>query len=367
MRRHFALFGALRGLAVLAVVVFHVSALSGLAGQGAAGHVAQVLGGLGVTVFFAISGFLLYRPFAAARAAGAPMPSLRRFARRRVLRIVPAYWVALTVLAIFPGVRLDGGAWRYYLFAQLYREDTVGLGIPVAWTLGVEVTFYLALPLWALATRRRSARADAAGLLAVAAGGIVVQVLAARLQIPRLWADALTGQATWLALGMLLAVWSVAEPERVVRSAEACWLGAAAALAGLAALAPDGVFGLAAALSQVQPFATVVARLALTTVVCVLFLLPAVFGDDAGGPVRRLLAWAPVAFLGAVSYSFYLYHLTIAELLALDADPGHFSAGGLGLRDHVDTPVLLALTVLATAAVAVVSYRALERPALRPR
>ncbi len=365
MRRHFALFGALRGLAVLAVCVFHVAALTGFAGAGALGHVAQTLGGLGVTVFFAISGFLLYRPFAAARAGGAPLPDLRRFARRRVLRIVPAYWVALTVLVVFPGIVLADGAWRYYLFAQLYREDTIGLGIPVAWTLCVEVTFYFALPLWALLTRRLSARSDALALAGVALGGAAVQALAARLEISRLWADALPGQATWLALGMLLAVWSVAEPDRVMRQATVCWLGAAAALAGLAAMAPDGVFGLAAALTQVQPLATVAARLALTAVLCVLFLLPAVFGEDAGGPVRWLLAWAPVAFLGTISYSFYLYHLTVAELLALDADPGHFDAGGLGLRDHVNTPVLLALTVLVTGAVAALSYRTLERPALR--
>lgn len=365
MRRHFALFGALRGLAVLAVCVFHVASLTGYTGAGGLGPVTQVLGGLGVTVFFAISGFLLYRPFAAARATGAPMPDLRRFARRRVLRVVPAYWVALTVLVVFPGIVMTHGAWRYYLFAQLYREDTIGLGIPVAWTLCVEVTFYLALPLWALATRRLSARADAAALAAVALGGALVQLLAARLEISRLWADALTGQATWLALGMLLALRSVAAPDRVVKRATLCWLGAAAALAGLAALAPDGVFGLAAALTQVQPLATVVARLALTAVLCVLFLLPAVFGEDAGGPVRRLLAWAPVASLGTVSYSFYLYHLTVAELLALDADPGHFDAGGLGLRDHVNTPVLLAIVVVVTGAVSALSYRALERPALR--
>lgn len=364
MRRHFALFGALRGLAVLAVAVFHVTSLTGFAGAGALGHVATTLGGVGVTVFFAISGFLLYRPFAAARAAGAPLPSLARFARRRALRIAPAYWVALTLLIIFPGVALAGGAWRYYGFLQLYDADTIGLGIPVAWTLSVEVTFYLALPLWALGTRRLTARADAVALLLAVTGGAVVQVLAARLEIGRLWADALPGQATWLALGMLLAVWSVAEPDRIVRRPSACWLGALLALAGLAALAPDGVFGLLASLAQVQPLATVLARLALLAVLTVLFLAPAVFGDDAGGLPRRLLAWGPVAFLGTISYSFYLYHLTVAELLAHESDP-HYRARGLGL--DLNTPWLLALTVLVTGMIAAVSYRLLERPALRRR
>jgi peptidoglycan/LPS O-acetylase OafA/YrhL len=50
----------------------------------------------GVALFFLISGFLLYRPFVAARAGGRAVP-LPDYARRRVLRIVPAYWAALSI------------------------------------------------------------------------------------------------------------------------------------------------------------------------------------------------------------------------------------------------------------------------------
>jgi peptidoglycan/LPS O-acetylase OafA/YrhL len=69
-----------------------------------------------VGVFFALSGFLLYRPYLAARLAGRPQPSTRSFLRRRWLRILPAYWVALTVLAIWPGLPgvFTGDWWRYY-------------------------------------------------------------------------------------------------------------------------------------------------------------------------------------------------------------------------------------------------------------
>ena len=58
----------------------------------------------GVTLFFVISGFLLYRPFVAARAAARTGPAPGKYARRRVLRIVPGYWVALTVLALVFGL-----------------------------------------------------------------------------------------------------------------------------------------------------------------------------------------------------------------------------------------------------------------------
>ena len=51
-------------------------------------------------MFFLISGFLLYRPFVAARLRGEPMPFVGAYAWRRFLRIVPAYWVALTATAL---------------------------------------------------------------------------------------------------------------------------------------------------------------------------------------------------------------------------------------------------------------------------
>jgi peptidoglycan/LPS O-acetylase OafA/YrhL len=100
----FPLFDSLRGIAVLAVVIFHVAFITGALNVRVAGDVLGVLGDVGVVLFFVISGFLLYRPFVAARAHGRRPPDPVRYARRRALRIVPAYWVALTVLAIFPGV-----------------------------------------------------------------------------------------------------------------------------------------------------------------------------------------------------------------------------------------------------------------------
>ena len=372
VRRRFELFGALRGMAVVAVVVFHVASLTGAVKDSLTGRVAVQLGGLGVLVFFVISGFLLYRPFVAARARGGAVPSLRRFARRRVLRIVPPYWTALTLLAIFPGIVgvFSGDFWRFYGFGQLYWDESLGQGIPPAWTLCVEVTYYLLLPAWVLAFRRARLRWDLAALAAVALAGVVVQVLAARQQIPRVWADALPGQMPWFALGMALAIWSVVAEERepaiVVRRPILCWGLAAAALTVMVATSRGGTLAeIAAALAVPAEVVPLLRRIALSAVLAVGLLLPAVFGERAGGLPRRVLAAAPVAFLGTVSYSLYLYHLTVAEWLGLDRDPGHFSSAGLGLADDLGsapTPVLLALTLLVASAIAAVSYRFVERP-----
>ena len=62
----------------------------------------------GVTLFFVLSGFLLWRPFASAVVSGRELPSLRRYARNRVLRILPAYWAVLALSAlVLQSVRLD--------------------------------------------------------------------------------------------------------------------------------------------------------------------------------------------------------------------------------------------------------------------
>ena len=117
----FELFEGLRAVALLAVLVFHVCAISGAINDRVLGDAAAMLGNQGPILFFVISGFLLYRPFVAARAAGVPAPSIARYARRRILRIVPAYWLALTILAIWPGVvgAFSGDWWRYYFVLQL--------------------------------------------------------------------------------------------------------------------------------------------------------------------------------------------------------------------------------------------------------
>src|SRR4051812_18261375 len=114
---------ACRGLAALSVLVYHLGAVPGHQPLGKLGDGLQI----GVPVFFLLSGFLLYRPFVAARATGSQV-NVRRYASRRVLRIVPAYWVALTGLAVtsgLPGV-FTSEWWRYYGFAQVYSPQTLG-------------------------------------------------------------------------------------------------------------------------------------------------------------------------------------------------------------------------------------------------
>jgi peptidoglycan/LPS O-acetylase OafA/YrhL len=384
----FPLVDSLRGIAVLCVLTYHVTAISGALNRPVIGDVFPVLSNQGLTLFFAISGFLLYRPFVAARRARRQAPTIGRYARRRILRIVPAYWVALTVLAIFPGIVgvFSGHGWRYYLFLQGFSSRTVVSGIPSAWSLSAEISFYIALPFWAILMGRVDAMAGGArwprwelGLLgAVALAGVAVQVLASRLAVSSLLATTVLGESTWFAAGMALAVVSVATQERarpgplvgwISAHPDLSWVGAIACLIGaVAVLHPDGLFNIIVSLRTPQPLARTLGSIALTGGFCLLMMAPALFGASAGGAARRVLSWRPLLYLGLVSYGVYLYHLTIAELLGEPADPGHFSAQGVALAahdSHLRTAVLWLATLAVSVAVATVSYRVVELPLLR--
>jgi peptidoglycan/LPS O-acetylase OafA/YrhL len=340
-----------------------------------------------VDVLFLTSGLLLYRPFVRARVAGDRLPNRRRYLRRRMLRIVPAYWFALTVLAIFPGIAgvFSGDWWRYYFFLQLYSARTQSTGIAVAWTLCVDVSFYLVLPLYATAIRRVRIGSGPSSwlwsellpLAAIAAFGAAIQVAGARLAISLAVAESILGNCTWFALGMALAVVSVHIHERgrsprwlgfVSAYPGACWLAAAACLAALTAvLHPGGLFRIILAVNTKQSYARSLAAIALTFGLCLFLIAPALFGETAGRMTRRVLAWRPLMWVGMVSYGVYLWHLTVVSLLAEDTDP-HLRVHGLGLAHKIGfqpTLVLLVLTVAISLVIAGLSYRFVELPFLR--
>jgi peptidoglycan/LPS O-acetylase OafA/YrhL len=93
-----------RGVAALLVLSYHVTGETKINLRHGRAYELMTHLDIGVALFFLISGFLLYRPFLSARTLGTPRPTFRLFMRRRLLRIVPAYWFALTVLLVWPGL-----------------------------------------------------------------------------------------------------------------------------------------------------------------------------------------------------------------------------------------------------------------------
>lgn len=354
-----------RALACLLIVVAHVpEGPSGLLGAGYVGFLA-------VAMFFTLSGFLLYRPFVAAHLAGRSRPSTGRFLRRRLLRIYPAYAVALTgYLFVFEqeghGL-LD--TLKLYGFLQIYDAELMPEGIPPAWTLCTEMTFYLALPLLAMAARaaarawwRSGAEAPLRGEVCVVAGLFLVgpvfrMVLAAT--GPHTVGDAwLPAQADYFALGMALAVASAwaAEGGRLVAAID--WLRRVPWVCHLFALELLWVLGrfeLPVGFDRAGP-GTQLGRNLVYLAVCACLVVPAAFGSRRAAS-NRFLASRPLHVLSELSYALYLWHM-LWQRKAIEW------LGGPGPATFWS---VLYVGLLLTLVSAVLSYYLVERPAAAVR
>ncbi|MGH2915458.1 MAG: acyltransferase family protein [Solirubrobacteraceae bacterium] len=373
----FPLIDSLRAIAALSVVLVHSGGLTVIPGDGFVSHAEA-----GVAVFFAISGFLLYRPFVSARLNGARRTSLCSYVRRRLLRIVPAYWLALTVLSIWPGHTgvFTGHFWIFYGFGQIYNDGYVLQGIAPAWTLCIEITFYALLPLWAAGigllvgrlARGRQVQVELAVIAAIGAASLAYRVLL-REHASLSWVlNALPTHMDWFAPGMALAVLSAHWQDRplprvaavLARWPALCVTFAAGAYT-LVSLTEHGPQLVRAGSHPILLYTAPqdLARHVLYAATAAGLLTPAVIG--AGGTYRRLLGWRVLAWLGLISYGIYLWH---QNLLVFICQPGPLLGCAFhGLPGAHRSPLLalFALGALAAVACAAVSYYALERPILR--
>jgi peptidoglycan/LPS O-acetylase OafA/YrhL len=362
---------SLRAVAALAVLGTHAAIFAGAAYPGSeVGRYTQRLE-VGLTIFFVISGFLLYRPFVAARAARSDGPRVVGYAWRRFLRIAPAYWLALTVSAVVltkSEVFSGEGVPVYYLLAQAYDRELLPGGLTQAWTLTVEVAFYAFLPVWAWVMRRvpgTSLRAEVAGLAVLALASAVYKAVVLSGMDPQqvVVTPALIALPSYLdqfALGMGLAVLTVWTQRAAGAPAVARLVDRRPLVPWAVALVAFWVvstrIGIGERLFEAQTPAQYLARHWLYALIGVMLVLPAVVGTPRAGAVRRLLANPVLAWLGLVSYGIYLWHFTGLELLRRWG-----VVDDLPLHPYLAWP--LAGLALA-AAVAAVSWYALERPAL---
>jgi peptidoglycan/LPS O-acetylase OafA/YrhL len=332
----------LRGVAVLLVMLFHYAVV--LDARFADPWLARIdawlpakvvvrNGMIGVDLFFLITGFLLVLPWLRNADQGTPPPSAREFYRRRARRILPAYYVQLLVL-FFVLVPLLRGLefWRYnptYMFQNLsahvflvhYFTPVTSASLSVngaLWSLALEAQFYLLLPLLAPVFARSPWR-TAALLLACAFAwrwlalnrldALVGWMRAidpswnlSEATVRHLLYTQLPGYLGHFAAGMLAGrAWLGWRGRAPSARASAAWL-ALAALAGALLWtlhAPGGWF--------LGDATWALALAALATV----FVALVARGVPAAGP---LLANRPLAFVGRVSYSAYLYHLPVLLL-----------------------------------------------------
>jgi peptidoglycan/LPS O-acetylase OafA/YrhL len=307
-------------------------------------------GRFGVMVFFALSGFILALPFVSARLGGGRPVSLRAYVLRRVTRIEPPYLVALLLAAALAATtdawgpstgvaeRLSAGAW--YGHTLLYGVPN--LLNPPFWTLEIEVQFYVLMPVLAVVCfrgdRARTRRA------AVAAAAVALTVLQASLGArlgPGHPLGILPSYLQWFLIGFLVADVFVVDWRSVPRTSGA-W--------DVVSLVGWPLFFFLGANED-----------AVTYVVLPWLLLPLFVAAFRGRRTSRALGNRWVATIGGMTYSIYLVHAPVIELLGRQTTQ---------LFDTYSTAtVLIQAALLAPAVVAagLVFFVAVERPCMRPR
>lgn len=163
-----------RGIAMSLVFVAHVFANADPAATlGSYGWAKQPIAriDLMLSTFFVLSGYLISRGFLRSFVLGTRRPSVRRYARNRVLRIVPIFYlIAALVLLRFgldgaigptpdnPSGTAESSEWwqllSVFTFTQSYTGGAATLPIGQAWSLNVEAAFYVAIPIAALIAYR---------------------------------------------------------------------------------------------------------------------------------------------------------------------------------------------------------------------
>lgn len=327
----------LRGWMLLAVIVWHTAgwavSVRHPAPEPDFGQYGTTIGAalqatqISVWVFFALSAYLLSRPFVAAafgQARGFPDPG--RYVRHRIGRVVPAMWAVMVIALVMYGTlgSSTGDIVAMFGFSQVWQPAAVNGAVGHAWSMDVEAVFYVALPLvgwlcWSAMRRWKGI----GGWLAVA---ILLVVAVVATVLCSTWLPAETppmhspiGALVAFLPGVAFAVLEIRLGTRIARWRHTPAIGVATTLLGLL---------VAYKLSSWTRLGSAEA----------IFYNAASAGLIVGGVVlwqlsgRRtwaILRWRPVVWLGERSYSIFMIHgIAIFELRSLGVDAsslwGHF-------------------------------------------
>lgn len=356
---------SIRALAAGAVLVTHVAFWSGLYSQGLAGALLARLD-IGVAIFFVLSGFLLSSPFLSAAANGSPQPSVPRYFWKRALRILPLYWLVVTVALI--GLPSNNGASLQYWISnitltQIYFFDVLPFGLTQMWSLSTEVAFYVLLPIFGFVVAKRSTKNGwRPNRMFVVLGIFVILSVLWLMVAPTLLvrtATWLPSYFSWFAAGIALAILRIEESRgsmripilrRLANQPGVSWLIAGSLY--LIAATP-----IAGPVMLVQPTGSeAVVKNLLYAVIAYLVISPSVLKSGETTRYEKFIENRHLRHLGLISYGIFSIHLLVLHAVS------HF--GNYGLFDGHFLERLLLVTI-GTIVASEITYRVLELPVIR--
>jgi peptidoglycan/LPS O-acetylase OafA/YrhL len=303
----------------------------------------------GVQLFFVISGFILGLPFAEHHLLGRRKPALKAYFLRRVTRLEPPYLLNLIILAIVLHLHYHwqhGYTLRHllastlYLHSQIFNDMSTING--VAWSLEVEVQFYVLAPLLALLFMVRNVTARRALLTTLVIG---IAVLNNLLAPPVLrYQGSLAFAIQYFLAGFLLADVYLVNPD-FLKQRHLLWDGVCAILALTMAwslMIGGGPWG---SLTFHLPF-------------CIFLFYLAAFKSVI---LRRILTSPPIFLIGGMCYTIYLYHGLMASVLALMTRKIYIHS----LPLVVNYTIQFSIHATAVLTICIVLFKLIERPCMK--
>lgn len=369
--RHDVVFPALdtlRAVGAIAVLTTHVAFWAGDYTVGGAWGTLLARLDVGVALFFVLSGFLLSRPWLARALDHRPPPAVGRYFWKRALRIVPLYLVAAVLALTFISDNADRTPREWVatlLLLDTFTDSPDPAGLTHMWSLAVEVSFYLLLPLlmWAAVGRRFHGPRLVVALVAMVAVTCWWHLDGAARVGPETTGNPLQwlpAYLAWFAVGIGLA--AALELQRRGRAPQltepivalgrqpgACWALAAGLL--LVAATPLAGPSMLAAPTAAESLTKSLLYAAVGGLVVVTGIHAA-----PGGGYMRVLGHPVARHLGVISYGVFALHLPMLHLVMAVTDWTLF---------QVDLLPLWLLTLSASLLAAELAYRVVERPALR--
>jgi peptidoglycan/LPS O-acetylase OafA/YrhL len=305
---------------------------------------------MALQIFFVMSTYLIGRGFVEAYVSGSELPNVRRYLANRAWRVIPAFWVVFAIVIALRGT--DGASWsalaKLFFFGYLYDNSALSPVMGQTWSLGIEVAFYVLIPLLALVAIRLPGR-SAATVIGFSAVGFVASLWFRGASDPTLYVlHSFPAMAYALMPGLVLAAIGPS-----VRSVPR-WLPATLFTAGLALLALTVAFSPELEDSY---FDKRVVSSAVTSIGGTLLLAGPLCAHWSGMRAWRWLDNPVGHWLGARAYSIFLVHqVVIFSLLAAGVDFG-YGLKAVGKLWLVSMPLILAGGALV--------YRFVEQPAMK--